>query len=314
MQTLHLFVCTFLILLAQTWVKAEDVGQVANLSTAVPYPQDVTQKTLDNPEELSRLMSTGKIFFQEDFESQDSLKKWYNRIGKKEGLTQVVIDPEFAHSGKGVLQLHTVDRDGESSASGANYWFHPGYDTVYFRRYIKFATDYDQGNLNHVGGSLYAVAGANKWGAMGKAGIRPKGDDRFGAGFEPWRAWKRNKPPGAMMLYTYWMDMKRDRDGHYWGNMFAPPKKSQVLLKRDVWYCLEQMIKANTPGQADGEMAAWIDGKLYIHLKGFRWRTLHKVKLKRIFLGLYVHQSRRPNTVWYDDVALSTGYIGIDSK
>jgi len=181
---------------------------------------------------------------------------------------------------------------------------------VYARRYIKFAEDYDQGNLHHVGGSIYAVAGSDKWGGMGKAGIRPTGDDRFGASFEPWRAWGRNEPPGAMMLYTYWMDMKRDRDGNYWGNNLSPPQERQVVLKRGVWHCLEHTIKANTVGEADGEMAAWIDGKLYIHLKGFRWRSSAEVRLKRLSLILYVHQSRRSNTVWYDDVALSTGYVG----
>jgi len=309
MQTLYLFGCLFMILAIQAW-SGEDT----------PYIQDVTQETLANPEELSRLQKSGEIFFQEGFELPGSLMNWYNRIGENKGLTQVTIDPALAHSrqdasqqflsGNGVLQLHTVDKNGKSSAAGVSYWFHPGHDTVYFRRYIKFADDYDQGNLNHVGGSLYAVAGTNKWAEMGKAGIRPKGDDRFGAGFEPWRNWGQNKPPVAMMLYTYWMGMKRDKDGHYWGNMFAPPKQRQVVLKRGVWYCLEQMIKANTPGQADGEMATWINGKLYIHLLGFRWRTSPQVKLKRISLGLYVHQSRRANTVWYDDVALSTGYIG----
>ena len=305
MQMLYLlFGCVFAILATQTWAETE----------TIPYPQDVTQETLANPEELSRLQGAGEVFFQEDFESSDSLGKWYNRIGEKEGLTQVTIDSALAHSGKGSLQLRTIDKNGKSAAAGVTYWFHPGYGTVYFRRYIKFADDYDQGSLNHVGGSLYAVASADKWAGMGKAGIRPKGDDRFGAGFEPWRDWKRNEPPGAMMLYTYWMDMKRDRDGNYWGNMFAPPKTGQVILKRGVWHCLEHMIKANTPGQADGEMAAWINGNLYIHLKGFRWRTSPEVQLKRISLGLYVHQSRRPNMVWYDNVALSTGYIGSLNK
>ena len=273
-------------------------------------PKDVTRETLANPEELSRIQKPGEVFFQEGFESSDSLQKWFNRLGEEKGLTQIVIDSNLAHSGNGVLQLRTEDKSGESSAAGCSYWFYPGHDTVYFRRYIKFAEDYDQGNLNHVGGSLYAVAGDNRWLEMGRAGIRPKGDDRFGAAFEPWKDWGRNEPPGAMMFYTYWMDMKIDRDGNYWGNMFAPPKEDQVLLKRAQWYCFEQMIKSNTPGQADGEMAAWIDGKLYIHLKGFRWRNSSEVRLKRVSLGLYVHSSRRENMVWYDDVTLSTGYIG----
>jgi len=302
MQTFCLFGCMYiLIMITAAYVCAEE---------DVPYPRDVTRETLADPEELSRLQRAGRVFFQEGFGSPESLKKWYNRIREKEGGTSVVLDSGLSHSGEGVLQLQTEDRDGKSSGAGCGYWFHPGYDTVYLRRYIKFAEDYDQGNLNHVGGSLYAVAGDDKWAHMGKAGIRPEGDDRFGASFEPWRDWKRNDPPGAMMFYTYWMDMKRDRDGNYWGNMFAPPKTGQVSVKRGVWHCLEHMIKANTPGKADGEMAGWINGQLYIHLKGFRWRTSPEVMLKRVSLGLYVHQSRRSNMVWYDDVALSTGYIG----
>jgi cephalosporin-C deacetylase-like acetyl esterase len=299
MQALYLSACLFLVLTAYVWAEEE-----------APYPRNVTQETLSYPEELSLLQKPGKVFFQDGFELPHSLENWFGRIGEDKRLTQVTIGPGSAHSGEGVLQLRTEDRNGASASAGCSYWFYPGYDTVYFRRYIKFADDYDQGNLNHVGGSLYAVAGDSKWAEMGKAGVRPEGDDCFGAAFEPWRDWKRNAPPGAMMFYTYWMDMKRDRDGNYWGNMFAPPKPDQIVLKRGLWYCLEQMIKANTPGQADGEMAGWIDGKLYVHLKGFRWRTSQDVRLKRISLGLYIHQSRRPNMVWYDDVALSTGYIG----
>jgi len=34
------------------------------------------------------------------------------------------------------------------------------------------------------------------------------------------------------------------------------------------------------------------------------------VRLKRFDIGIYIHEARKDNTVWYDDVALSTGYIG----
>jgi hypothetical protein len=273
----------------------------------VPYPKDVTVETLANAQELARLEKPGEVFFQDGFDTTDSLKDWFDGGGERQ---KVVLDAALAHSGPGVLQMDVPDQQGKEAGAGANYWFAPGYDVVYFRRYIRFPEDYDQGDLHHVGGSLYAVAGSDKWAEMGKAGIKPTGDDRFGASFEPWRDWKRNEPPGAMMLYTYWMDMKIDKDTHYWGNNLMPPRERQVLLKRGVWHCLEHMIRANTVGKADGEMAAWIDGKLYIHLTGFRWRSSAEVKLKRISVGLYVHQSTRPNRVWYDDVALATGYVG----
>jgi hypothetical protein len=72
----------------------------------------------------------------------------------------------------------------------------------------------------------------------------------------------------------------------------------------------EHMIRANTPGKHDGELAAWIDGKLYLHFTGIHWRSTEHVKIKRIDLGVYVHACTQDNTVWYDDVVVSTGYIG----
>ena len=73
---------------------------------------------------------------------------------------------------------------------------------------------------------------------------------------------------------------------------------------------MEIMIKSNDAGQDNGEMAAWIDGQLYMHLKGFNWRTTNDLKLKRITLGVYIHNNPKDNVVWFDNVALSTGYIG----
>lgn len=70
------------------------------------------------------------------------------------------------------------------------------------------------------------------------------------------------------------------------------------------------MTKANDPGKANGELAVWIDGKLCSHQKGIRFRPTADVKLKRFNIGVFVSQALRDNIVWYDDLALSTGYIG----
>ena len=275
------------------------------------YPTLVTAETRANPQVLARLQRDGQVFFRDDFESPDSVKKYFEIRGLREGRAKLVTDVKLAHSGRGAIQFTAVARDGRESGAGASGWFGPdGYDRVYFRRYIKFAVDYDQGDLNHVGGGLAAVAGTDRYRAMGSAGIRPRGDDHFNSAFEPWCDWRRYPAPGYMFVYTYWMDMQRDPDGHYWGNMLGPAKEERCVLRRDQWHCLEHMIQVNTPGQADGELAAWIDGKLYIHYTGFRWRTSADVRVKRFDIGVYVHHAAKDNTVWYDDVVLSTGYIG----
>ena len=140
--------------------------------------------------------------------------------------------------------------------------------------------------------------------------MRPAGDDHFSTRFEAWKDWGRVEAPGYLFCYTYWMDMQRDRDGNYWGNMLGPVEAERFVPERDRWYCAELMVKVGDPGVANGELAAWIDGKLYLHYTGFRWRSTAEVKLKRFDLGVYVHAATRDNVVWYDDVVLSTGYIG----
>ena len=297
---------------AITSTAARPQGQAAALDDeSRPYPRLVTADTRADPQATAALERPGKVFFRDDFESPESVKNYFEIRGLKDGRAKLVTDAELAHSGTGAIRFTALAREGRESGAGASGWFGPeGYDRVHFRRYVKFAADYDQGDLNHVGGGLAAVAGADRYGGMGSAGIRPSGDDRFTSSFEPWRAWGRYPAPGYMFLYTYWMDMKRDRDGNYWGNMLGPAEGDRIVLDRDRWYCLEHMIRANDVGQANGELAAWIDGKLYIHYTGLRWRTGADVKLKRFNIGVYVHRARRDNTVWYDDVVLSTGYVG----
>lgn len=274
-------------------------------------PRLVTAATRADPQALAELQRPGTPIFQDDFETDASLAKYFEIRGLKEGHAKRVTDPALAHSGAGALQLTAVGRDGKESGSGATGWLgSDGYDRVYLRLYIKYADDYDQGNLNHTGGSLAAVAGSDRWAGMGSAGLRPRGDDRFNSRFEPWCDWRRLTPPGYLFLYTYWMEMQRDRDGHYWGNMLGPDASARVVPTRGQWVCLEHMIKANDVGQANGELAAWIDGKLYIHYTGIRWRSSPEVSLKRFDLGVYIHAAAKDNTVWYDDVALSTGYVG----
>jgi hypothetical protein len=284
------------------------------VASTPPPPRDVTLATLADPKALAALEAPGTVLFHDEFESDASFAQWFEVRGKDEGTVALELDPKFVRTGKGSIRCTAPARDGKESGSGASAWLGAdGYDCVHFRRWIRFADDYDQGNLNHTGGGLAAVAGTNKWDEMGKAGVLPTGKDRFSAGFEPWRDYGRNRVPGVMASYVYWMDMARDRDGNWWGNLLMPDAERRVVPVRGRWVCLEQRIRANTIGKSDGELATWIDGKLDLHMTGFRWRTDAKVRIKRFDVGIYVHRATRANVVWYDDVVVSTGYIGTGS-
>ena len=278
-------------------------------------PRDVTEATRADPERLAALERPGLVLFRDDFESDGSFERWFEIRGRKDDRAERVTDATLAHRGEGAMRFVAPARDGKESGAGASGWLgKDGHDRIHFRRYIRFAPDYDQGNLNHTGGGLAAISGDGKWDGMGKAGIRPDGTDRFTAGFEPWRDWGRQPAPGYMFVYAYWMDMRQDRDGHYWGNMLQPAPEHRVVPPRGEWVCLEQMLQANTVTgdgpQADGELATWIDGRLYQHFVGIRWRATADVRIKRFDIGIYVHHATQDNEVLYDDVVVSTGYVG----
>ncbi len=300
-----------LALLTSIAVGIPQLPEVAPKPENRPYPRLITETTRADSAALAKLQMPGTLLFQDDFESTESLKHYFEIRGAKEARAKIIEDEALAHTGHGALQLTAPANAGNSSGAGVSAWLgDKGAERVHLRYYLKFAADYDQGNLNHTGGSLVAVAGVDKWRAMGSAGIRPAGDDHFSSAFETWRDWGRNPAPGSMHLYTYWMDMKIDRDGNYWGNMLQPATEERFVPVRSQWYCFEFMLRANEVGKANGELAAWIDGKLYAHFDGLCWRSDAAVLLKRIGLDVYVHQAAQDNTVWYDDVVVSSGYVG----
>jgi hypothetical protein len=311
MSNVRRFAGTYSMLALCACTRTTRTNQVQPTELQEAYPVLATSTTLADPKAFAALQAPGTVFFVDDFESSASFDNYFEIRGKDAGRAVLSTDAALAHTGRGALQLTAPANDGKSSGAGASGWFGPdGRERVYLRYYQKFAADYDQGDLNHTGAHLVGAAGDNKWAGMGTAGLLPKGDDHFSTSLESWKDWGRVPAPGFAHLYSYWMDMRIDRDGHYWGNMLEPGEGARIVFERDRWYCLEIMIQTNKVGSSDGELAAWIDGKLYLHYKNFRWRSSDAVKLKRFGLDLYVHHAAKDNTAWYDDVALSTGYVG----
>lgn len=242
------------------------------------------------------------VVFAENFEGPD-FRKWDNDEPPRAPKIELVREPSRVHGGKQAVQFTLPP--GKDNGTGLVKWFRPGFDQLYARWYCLFAEDYDQGDLHHVGAKL--AAETDHW-HLGVAGGKPTGRDFFITGLEPWRDWKRNPPPGELMFYTYYPDMKRDPDGHFWGNSFKPEKK--ILLERGRWYCLEIMVKANTPGRADGEQAFWVDGKLGGRFTGLRWRDVDALKINAFWPNMYIHDNPQTNRVWIDDIVVAKSHIG----
>ena len=216
--------------------------------------------------------------------------------------TPTTDDTARVHSGKRSLQIEVPP--GKSSNGGMTKLFRPGYDKVFVRWYVMYAEDYNEGVGHHDGGLLAALA--NRW-YLGRSGNKPMGNDFFQTWLQT-SGFSGHRPPGQLFFYTYYVDMTRDPDGNYWGNTFQP--KTDFAMERGRWYCWEMMVRMNTRGKADGEQAFWVDSKLIGDFKGLRLRAVEGLKLNAFMLGLYLHDNKQVNRLWYDDVVIATSYIG----
>lgn len=255
------------------------------------------------------------VLFAEDFES-GTMQRWDQVRG------DVSVTTNRVHGGKYCVRMTMVR--GRNTGGDAIKWFMPGADTVFVRFYARFSPDYQ---YCHHFVWLGANQRTNKWSAFGKAGLKPDGT-YFSSGMEPWFAWGKNPPPGEVSLYSYFLDMERDRKmNKYWGNTFFPPGpgkgqaagSQRVIPSLDAWQCWEFMIQANhTTGEPDGKQAMWIDGKLAGEFVGIRWRNDPELRINCLWLEHYGYDESDPTkeygkesqSVWFDDVVVATKYIG----
>jgi hypothetical protein len=258
--------------------------------------------------------ASGEIILSEDFESDVLHERWekYRGDPARGGFET---RPDYVYSGKKSYRISAPAFQGEGKKLGGRVlresdswirtWFLPGYDRVYIRWYAKFAEDFGGRGMHWM--QFWACRPDNPRSVLGGAGRRPDGTDRFIVNVEP-RVTGSMEPPGQIVFYTYWPDMKPAPDGRYWGNYFYPDQP--FVIERGRWYCFETLIRCNTPGRKDGEQALWIDGKEILRVGNMRWRDVESLKVNMAMFGNYSSNSQHDRTYWLDDIVISTEPVG----
>jgi hypothetical protein len=108
--------------------------------------------------------------------------------------------------------------------------------------------------------------------------------------------------------YCYHADMAGQYgDNWVWGD------HALGFLENDRWYCVEQFLKLNNPGKADGVLRAWIDGKPAFEKTDIRFRKVDKLKIEQIWMNVY-HGGTAPSPheqhLCIDNVVIAREYIG----
>lgn len=263
---------------------------------AAAYPDDVG--IANHPE----------VHFAMGFESPEWGDGWSYGTGAGT-LTRVLEDPGLQFEPLLGHALRVEIPQGNNTGMSVGYEFADklGYEPeeIYFRYYLRVADDWsteDGGKFPGIAGT-YGIAG---WGG------------RQSDGYNGWSArglFQVVPPPGNPLAdtvpvgsYVYHADMPTQYgDNHLWQNDY------RGYLARNRWYSIEQYLKMNTPGQLDGIMRVWIDGRLAWEKTDWRWRHIPDLKIEEIWMNVY-HGGTAPVGqdvhLYIDNVVIADEYIG----
>jgi hypothetical protein len=257
----------------------------------------------------------------EDCQTTADLRKTWNVIynGEHQSIAE---DAANVHSGRRALEI-TIPKQDTSLSVDVGRDLNVTQGVLFLRFYTKFEKGYDVPRTSsHSGGTM---SGGYYPGGAATPGQRADGRNKFCANFETEIASPGRPPaPGPLNIYIYHPEQRTNYGDHFYPTGVVSPHTSEphdfgphfvprpdIIPETDRWYCMEYMVKTNTPGQRDGRVACWVDGKLIADFPNLRLRDIDTLKIDRVGVGLFIAKnSLRENKKWYDDVVVATSYIG----
>lgn len=288
--------------LTQLTIPQKKIHREAGLANHFPQDQNIT----DHP----------AVYYADNFDHQSWLDNLSEAVGQSESRWSNAATLDYvSHQYIG----HFLDKDGRSAlaqfdtdknlALNLDYYFRRHHEKepeeAYFRYYLMLSPG---ANISG-GGKLPGFAGT-----YNKAGWGGRGND----GYEGWSArgafyasidnpdspWVGHMPIGS---YLY----EADQDRKYgrilpWGNPLS-------TISPGRWYCIEQRLKLNTPGDSDGILEVWVDGVKILSETALMFRKSSELKIEKVWFNYYfggVDKPKFPFNIYMDNIVIASEYIG----
>jgi len=277
---------------------------------AAKYPGDVA------------IASDPDVVFADDFESYTQASQLNQRWDAVYQNQYVAITTSSAnvYAGKQALEF-TLPQQAAELSDSTDKVISPERDVLFLRYYSMFQPPYDVVGSSHNGSSISAHYFTN---GQATPGVPADGTNKFLANLENWRGDATTLSPGDLNVYIYRPGQRSQWGDHFFPTGLVMPNTSipfdfgptfvsrpDIIPELGRWYCYEFMVKANTPAQLDGRIAAWLDGKLVMDFQNLRLRDTSSLKIDRFGISFHIYSN--PNgqaKKWYDNVVAATSYIG----
>lgn len=252
------------------------------------------------------LARTADVLFAEDFDRGTRWQEFMTYPGTQPSLSVIDRDPAGKFEPIAGRALRVVVRRGSTMALNHHVHFAklPGGepDEAYFRYHLRLGDNWDpvvsggklpgfSGTYNRAGWGNRRADGTNGWSARGAF---------FGV----------SNPPLSPERYIGSTPVTMDEDlGDNWGWNLGPTGR----LHKNRWYAIEQYIKLNTPGKADGILRTWVDGEVAMSRETIRFRSTPALKVESVWFNVYhggVDPTDRDLTLYIDNVVVARKYIG----
>ena len=246
--------------------------------------------------------------FEETLEQVEWMQPggWFDiELGPGKGVE--ISDTHPAAGGR-CLQFNL--KQGKQGSGGMFHLMRPG-DTVYLRYYRRFEANwqwpdgYGPHDAMIFGGAFHAPTDtdlsiyADFW-QTGDTVARIA-SARQKLGYDGWHKYLQDRYPRTR---------EQDPPG---GNQFPWNRAAPDKTVPGHWHCVEVMAKLSTPGEDDGEIRLWVNGKLVSEYTDIplRDKSHPDLKLNMVFLAPYFHPgSPKDQTHWADAIVVATEYIG----
>ncbi|MBL8473898.1 MAG: DNRLRE domain-containing protein [Rhodocyclaceae bacterium] len=285
-------------------------SEVSSFRAAPPYSRAQGQPKAGLAAAVTQdkgLENNPDVVFASGFENSRWVSGW-SELGPRSVAETVAEDPDERFAPLSGKALRVRIPKNQNLGLDLRYLFasqgRPEPEEIYFRYYLRFGDDWAP---TKDGGKLPGIAGT-----YGRAGWGMRKSD----GYNGWSArgafaqWPKGTrmPYTAIGTYTYHAD-QQDSSGDYVGWSEGPGS----LLENNRWYCVEQYVKLNTPGQKDGVLRAWIDGYQVAERTNIRYRMTADLKIESVWLDVYhggTSTAPQDMTLYIDNVVIARRYIG----
>lgn len=279
-------------------VAGAESGERRKVELGIAYPFVHDRGLNDDP----------AVYFTEGFDTWSWRRRWTHAWG--EDIDATLDDPALEFQPLDGRALRVNLAKGKNGALDLRYQFSKAIghepEEVYFRYYLRLANDWDP---SVDGGKLPGISGTYDRGGWG--GRRSDGRNGWSTRGEFFKAPEKENPAHgltAIGTYAYHADQ-----GDLWGDAWPWTATALGVLERNRWYCIEQHVRLNSPGQHDGVFRAWIDGKLAFERAGIRFRDIPELAIEMIWVNVY-HGGQTPSPhdqhLYIDNIVIAREYIG----